>query len=267
MRIVSKVFYYIRYRLGWFHTLQNFPKGESKDSVLKLDVYSKKTVALIPHADDEIIGLGTLLSNDKSIELVYFGYLGTNYTDENYKVRINEFKEYCSFSNIKYSIYDSNSIEKIKDAKIILLPSLVDWHEEHRKLNFLLKDICSAHGLHPQIVWYNISVYCSVTNKVRYIFQERKEQRKKYRDFKRIYVSQNSLPILRFKIKERLYGREVNRYSAEKFLYFNFDEWLMVVDRFEKNHFEDGFTEIKKNLNDLQKVDKISKRIYCSILG
>ena len=41
----------------------------------------------------------------------------------------------------------------------------------------------------------------------------------------------------------------------------------MVVDRFEKNNFEDGFTEIKKNLNDLQKVDKISKRIYCSILG
>ena len=75
------------------------------------------------------------------------------------------------------------------------------------------------------------------------------------------------MPILRFKIKERLYGREVNRYSAEKFLYFNFDEWLMVVDRFEKNNFEDGFTEIKKNLNDLQKVDKISKRIYCSILG
>lgn len=68
-------------------------------------------------------------------------------------------------------------------------------------------------------------------------------------------------------IKERLYGKEVNMYSAEKFLCFKFDEWIRVIDRFESNHFDDDFIEIKKYINDLQRVDKISRRIYSLILG
>ena len=267
MRIVDKTVYYIRWRLSWINTLRNFRRDINKDFIPKLDIANKKAVAFIPHADDELIGLGTLLSSNKSIELIYFGYLGTNNTDENYNIRMAEFSKYCSFSNIKYSIYAASSIKKIKEAKIILLPSLVDWHEEHRKLNFLLKDICSAYELHPQIIWYNISVYCSILDKAKYVFQGHKEQRKKFRDFKKIYVSQNSLPVLRFMIKERLYGKEVNMYSAEKFLCFKFDEWIRVIDRFESNHFDDDFIEIKKYINDLQRVDKISRRIYSLILG
>lgn len=139
MRIVDKTVYYIRWRLSWINTLRNFRRDINKDFIPKLDIANKKAVAFIPHADDELIGLGTLLSSNKSIELIYFGYLGTNNTDENYNIRMAEFSKYCSFSNIKYSIYDASSIKKIKEAKIILLPSLVDWHEEHRKLNFYLR--------------------------------------------------------------------------------------------------------------------------------
>lgn len=73
MRIVDKTVYYIRWRLSWINTLRNFRRDINKDFIPKLDIANKKAVAFIPHADDELIGLGTLLSSNKSIELIYFG--------------------------------------------------------------------------------------------------------------------------------------------------------------------------------------------------
>lgn len=264
MVIFKKLFNYIRNRLRW---LNYFYKDKTRNkNFIELNADGKECIALIPHADDELIGMGTLLSKARNIRLVYFEYLGSNYNEDNRKIREEEFQLYCSKLNVKYSHYDKEAEKKILSADIVFLPSLVDWHSEHRRLNYILKDLLNNSGKKPQVVWYNISVYGDISEHACFITETKADIRKKYNDLSTIYISQKNLPVSRFKIKERLYGKHIGKYAAEKYIWLEYEYWSEIVDIFKLKYENDELITLKQKLNDFDSINRISDTIYKDIM-
>ncbi|MBP3817228.1 MAG: hypothetical protein J6H31_02900 [Butyrivibrio sp.] len=260
----EKVLRYFHNRLKWYNSLLKAKSTETIPDVFNTE--GKKCIALIPHADDELLGMGTLLSKDKSIKLIYFEFLGSDYSEENKTTRQNEFKSFCSKLGIEFDYFGEAAKNAIKNADMVLLPSLIDWHDEHRKLNYILRDVLESSDSNPKIAWYNISVYNSSDMHAEYVFESKNELRKKYELFVTTYISQKRIPVLRFKVKERLYGRHVGEYAAEKFFVFEYSTWLNLIDEFQKHDLNPDMEKMKKSIDSFDLIDAISKRVYEEIM-
>lgn len=101
---------------------------------------------IVPHSDDELIGCHQFIRhNINNATLFYCGFTGKNKTQENHIVRLDEFKKYCEQSNCKYVVSSENVKEDLysylDEAKpdIVAIPSMVDWHSEHRVINYYIR--------------------------------------------------------------------------------------------------------------------------------
>ena len=122
---------------------------------------------IVPHADDELIGCHQFIRhNINNATLFYCGFTGKNKTQENHIVRLDEFKKYCEQSNCKYVVSSENVKEDLysylDEAKpdIVAIPSMVDWHSEHRVINYYIRDYINSHR-NPcikSVLWYHLSV-------------------------------------------------------------------------------------------------------------
>lgn len=230
-----------------------------------------RILIIAPHADDELLSSYSILSRtDCDVWVYYCGFTGL-YKDSNSRmIRYNEIAQLCSSLNVSFvdgkgqdsqlhDFLENNLFDKI------LIPSLVDWNFEHRKISCLLINSLQKMKTMPQIYWYSITVPIETSETLQYMLMNRVEQRKKYLLFKRIYRSQSFMPIHRFKINERINGHNIKHYAAETFMPISYEQLVYSVNRLEK---DENLIQIlngtKYQINNIILVRRISEKIYTS---
>lgn len=223
--------------------------------------YGKKTVILIPHADDEWVGCSSLVKNGSDI-LLYD--MDMNGGDDKFlhEARYNELLKISTLYNkplLKVGLSRSLSlIEIIKKEKpqMICVPFFFDWHPEHIEVMGILRQALLNLEYDVDIAMYQVSMPIP-RNCITHIKPMSKiEWKRKWKMFEGIYKSQTGIPYKRFAINERVNGAVCESYAGEAFVYCgasawlaNYDEWLLTSD------------EIKEALMYLQSIEKINQTV------
>lgn len=229
-----KVLYYFRCFKWYFFLVFTKMKPRKHNYVLSEEWYQKGKVLLIaPHADDELLSSYTLIKRCPNISIYYCGFTGSNQTEENRKIRYNEIEALCKKCNVPmiYGEGDCKNLAKtIGDYDTLIIPSIVDWHPEHRKVSYLLYNILQGNNKQFNIITYSVTVPNESCNRVLAVPMTKKEQNEKYTLFYRFYHSQSFMPIYRFRINERINGYHVKVYSSELFLECPYEKWLVETN-------------------------------------
>lgn len=265
-------------RSQWKRDFHNEIRSDKKNKVSQLPRFNEKQLFLVPHADDDLLGGYALAQlQADSIMLGYYGLTGSDVSPENKKVRDNEFQNYTKEANLKkVTIYDIETlrcITKENKIKIFFLPSIVDWHPEHRKLNYDLYDALfhdSENDINGyRILWYCISVPI-VCEDMYIVPMTEKKQSEKYDMFQQIYHSQAHMPLRRFQYEECISGHYGGCHSGESFLEISVREWKEIVETLRKEEPDRGnivrFNLLKKEINSIRRIRETSKSLYKLLL-
>lgn len=223
--------------------------------------YGKKTVILIPHADDEWVGCSSLVKNGSDI-LLYD--MDMNGGDDKllHEARYNELSKISILYNkplLKVGLNKSLSlIETITKEKpeLICVPFFFDWHPEHIEVMSILRQALLNLKFDVDIAMYQVSMPIP-RNCITHIYPMPKlEWKQKWKTFEEIYKSQTGIPYKRFAINERVNGAVCGSYAGESFVYCkasvwlaNYKDWLLTLE------------EIKEARMNLQSIEKINKSV------
>ena len=213
--------------------------------------YGKKTVILIPHADDEWVGCSSLVKNGSDI-LLYDMDMNGGDDKVLHEARYNELLKISTLYNkplLKVGLSRSLSlIEIIKKEK--------PGHPEHIGVMGILRQALLNLEYDVDIAMYQVSMPIP-RNCITHINPMSKiEWKRKWKTFEKIYKSQTGIPYKRFAINERVNGAVCESYAGEAFVFCsasdwlaNYDEWLLTSD------------EIKEALMYLQSIEKINQTV------
>ena len=275
-------FYYgkINYLLSciqWFIFLLIYKlKHKSTASFLQKPqkIVEGKTLLIAPHADDELLSSFTLLKRVKDITVYYCEFTGSNKSDDNKKKRFDEIVTLCDLMNISFISGDETS-SSLKNAivegefDVIVIPSIVDWHPQHRLVSYNLLDVIEEIKQHITLYSYSVTVPNESGREVLYMPLTKYEQEEKYNIFSKVYLSQSFMPLYRFQINERINGICSGSYAAEPFLIHPIPEWKCEVTRIraEENSSSNSkfmllAEELKYNLGKMNKIRSLSREMY-----
>lgn len=223
--------------------------------------YGKKTIILIPHADDEWVGCSSLVINGSDIFLYD---MDMNGGDDKvlHEARYNELSKISTLYKkplFKVGLNKSLSlIETITKEKpqMICVPFFFDWHPEHIEVMGILRQALLNLEYDVDIAMYQVSMPIP-RNCITHINPMSKiEWKRKWKTFEEIYKSQIGIPYKRFAINERVNGAVSESYAGEAFVYCgasvwlaNYDEWLLTSD------------EKKEAFMNLQSIEKINQTV------
>lgn len=261
----------------WKYDIKQISRHKHGDKE-RLPYFVGKQLFLVPHADDDLLG-GYALAKQQGLGLCmgYYGMTGSAQDVNNKKTRDKEFEKYISEMKLGYyKINSSNDILDIvkKDnVKVIYLPSLIDWHPEHRKINYDLYDALSfadSKRLESmQIIWYSITVPIECGDKVIVPMSE-ELQKEKYQLFMQIYQSQLHMPLQRFMYQEQINAMGSGSYAAEVFMQLTIDSWMRCVESVrpdEPDHsIINEYNMLKPEINSIKRIRVKSKKYYEDLL-
>ncbi len=227
---------------------------------------------LVPHADDDLLG-GYAISKLQKGNIVYgfYGLTGSNDDPKNKEIRDKEFILYTDMIDVPYrkisNIYDLRRIIEDLDIHVVYLPSIIDWHPEHRKLNYdlytVLEELTPNYDL--RIIWYCVTVPIR-SGKSLLVPMTELEQAEKYNCFEKIYVSQRHMPINRFRIEERINALGTDSYAAEMCLPIALDDWKRIVTSYKVDEPTGEsvreLEQLKNKLNNIIDITRASQTLY-----
>lgn len=139
-----------------------------------------RILILTPHADDETLGCGGFLikaiNKNKTVKVVLFSDNSDSLPDENtemaIELRLDEFKKAMyslgikNYINLNLSKKDFTFSKKVIslvneiindfNPEVILLPSFLDNHDQHRILNLIFYEVCKKIGFSPKVMLYEV---------------------------------------------------------------------------------------------------------------
>lgn len=265
-------------RRQWRRDFHREVKPDKRCRVSQLPQFDEKQLFLVPHADDDLLGGYALVRlQADSIMFGYYGLTGSNKNLENKRVRDVEFQNYTKKLNIKSVIIRNvdilRRVIKENEIKVFFLPSVIDWHPEHRKMNYDLYDAifqdCNNDINGYRIFWYCISVPI-VCDDLYIVPMTEKEQSEKYHIFQKIYHSQAHMPLQRFRYEECISGYSGDCYSGESFLEVSISKWKEITEVLRGEEPDRGniyhFNMLKKEINSVSRIREKSKLLYQLLL-
>lgn len=257
---------------------------KNQQSILKKSNYvndnewykSANILLVVPHADDELLSSYTLLKNASNLAVYYCGFVGTNPNKSNLIRRKKEIEDLCKKLSVPI-IHGNGDCMNFETTiingnyDILVIPLIVDWHFEHRKISYMLSDILVNSKIFPQLYCYSVTVPNESDDIINVIELTQEEQKQKYALFKDIYISQKFMPLYRFKINERIYGLQAGVYAAETFQPYTLNQWLEQINIVRKAERRgDGkivqiLSMLKINLSNMKTIRKLSKEFYLSL--
>lgn len=224
-------------------------------------------LVIAPHADDELIGCYQLIKNYSSnVTVFYCSFLGSNYSDNNRVIRENEIKNYINSQGI--GLYISSPKQIAKDLLCVIntikpnyvfIPSIIDWHPEHRKVNIIIADIVKNFPFY--IGWYHVSLPIPGDFVSAYSSMTETEQKNKWSSMQSFYTSQLHMDIERFVLVEKLSGE--TDYAREVYMILSDDRFLSIVQN--AIDIEEHLDNLKTILGDLNKMYKQTNAFYRKI--
>lgn len=249
-------------------------RPQKPNYTLSDDWYLNERVLLIaPHADDELLSSYTLIKRCPNIAVYYCGFTGSNNSEDNRRIRYNEIKSVCRECGVPiiYGGGDCNNLEQVmRSFDTIVIPSVVDWHFEHRKVSYLIYDILQRTKQVFNIYTYSVTVPNESDGNVIALTMTKKEQNEKYSLFYKLYHSQRFMPIFRFRINERINGHHSNAYSAEVFLRCSYNNWVneikYIMDRELTGSLElEALLRALDDTDDMKNIRRVSSKLYSFI--
>lgn len=280
MHKIKQIILYLigkRHKMLWKYDIKQISRHKQGDKE-RLPYFVGKQLFLVPHADDDLLaGYALAKQQGCSLRMGYYGMTGSTQDVNNKKTRNKEFEKYIS--EMKLGHYKINSFNDILDivkkdsVKVIYLPSLIDWHPEHRKVNYDLYDALSfidgkwLEGM--RIIWYSITVPIECRNKVIVPMSE-EQQKEKYQLFMQIYHSQLHMPLQRFKYQEQINAMGSGSYAAEVFMQLTIDIWKRCVESMRTDEPDHGtineYNMLKAEINSIKRIRLKSKKYYEDLL-
>ena len=217
-----------------------------------------RVLLIAPHADDELIGCHQIISsNADSTTVVYCGFLGSNPTDDNKKVRELEIKDYVASQRSSILVSSPENIKTdlsrlITDTNpsVICLPSVVDWHPEHRQINYILDEVLSSSSWRGQVLWYHVSLPIPAQYVNCYSGMSKKQHTHKWSTMKTYYPSQLHMDIKRFRFVERVLQNTV--FAVETYIVQDYNQWKESLNILGNKTINE--TELKQSLGDIEKM-------------
>ena len=224
----------------------------------------KKILIIVPHPDDELIGCDSIISKYRErVTVFYSGMLGSDYSEQNRLTRTREFEDYCKQLNVDYYVncgdIQSGINRLLKDSSFgyIFIPTIVDWHNEHRELFKISTDTIRNEHPDVRVFCYQVTVPFPPKYITHYSEMTQSEQREKWNRFRRVYVSQRFMPIQRFKTVEKSYSPKGQMIIAEVF--------MELKGSFDTDNYVCGIE--KKEINNLAAILKSANGEYERIFG
>lgn len=264
--------------IKWYCFYKEQKESLQKFNYIKEDKWFKNTkiLLIVPHADDELLSSYTLLRYASNVMVYYCGFTGIAPSESNRVRRRKEIENLCDklsvpiiHGNGDCTNFESTIINGEYD--ILVIPLIVDWHPEHRKISYMLSDVLVHNNISPKIYCYSVTVPNESEGIINVIELTQEEQSRKYALFQEVYISQRFMPLYRFKINERIYGLQAGIYAAETFQPYSLNKWLeqiSIVKKAEDNGDEkvvQMISSLKKNLSDMKITRKLSKEFYLSL--
>lgn len=243
-------------------------QSHKKYKIEKYNLDAEKILIIVPHADDELIGCYQFMkSTNAKVRLFYCNMTGSNTDVNNKDIRKNEFKELCHKNGFEYSVSDEIIEQSLNKAireynpDAIFLPSIVDWHPQHREVNDITRTILYNTGKKPKMIWYQVTVPIDYKWVNYYVPMNKHQQNEKWEMFSHAYKSQNSMPLMRLKYNERIAGGYFSEYAAEVFCVMSFGDWENYMCIYTEVSLGRLMT-LKCSINDLRRVRKEAAYIY-----
>lgn len=257
-KIICFIKHFFR-RLVWEIQVRNLPV-EFIEIKRRAKTFSAngKVLVIAPHADDELIGCHQIICNHAiNTTIFYCSFLGTNPSDENRRVREREIKRYagtlhCSLflSSPEHILEDLRGLINDNHPSVICLPSVVDWHSEHRQVNYILSEVLSTSKWQGQIIWYHVTLPIPAQYVNCYSEMNRKQHTLKWNMMKTCYRSQLQMDIKRFQFIERIIKND--NYATETYINMSYLEWTDSLELIlSKDYCFDSF---KQSLGDINKM-------------
>lgn len=213
------------------------------------------------------------MANQADTVLFYCNFVGHNTSYSNRQTRRAEFisfadrhrlRYYLSEDDIKVESYLASIISTERPSRI-LLPSLIDWHEQHRLANKILLDALSNAEFTGdiEILWYNISVPMPARFISAIVPMDRLEYRRKWRAFRAHYPSQAHINVRRFKFVER--HTDYGAFAAEPYCRVSTEAITRSTRKVEDCSGE--LDSLKNLLINYRKVYRAADHLYTTILG
>lgn len=259
----------------WKSEFNSLKLAAERETVKVLEKQEGKILLLVPHADDELLAAYELTKTE-DVLLCYCGFTGENLNENNRIRRKEEYQNYVSCVDAK-TVFSNDLVQELPDLiqkhqiKTLVLPSIVDWHFEHRLVNYLAKSACERAMITPDILWYTVTIPFVQTDR-RVLLMTIEQQEEKYNVFRKVYLSQAHMPLERFKLLERLAGMGAGGYAAESFLPLSYTAWSEATMRVQRAEgmSEDTFIQkikgLKMMINSLCAVRQASAEIYAELL-
>lgn len=278
MNIIRKIgqkILYLKRCYHWYECYKKYCVLPRRDNYIEdISWLNEGRILLIaPHADDELLSSYSLLTKAKNIVVYYCGFTGSNHEESNRIIRKNEIEAVCKNLNIPIfdgcgACYNLKEVLTAENFKSIVIPSIVDWHPEHRKVSYILYNIMKEINITPKIYSYSVTVPNESKRKISCVPLTKVEFKKKYELFKRIYKSQLFMPLYRFKINERINGYNINMYAAEVFCYYELNEWkentlvFMSAESVNDKRLIEMSISLGESLGNLEELRILSSNMY-----
>ena len=229
---------------------------------------SDKIVIISPHPDDELIScLNTILHFNKKSTIVYTGLTGYN-SDEKI-VRTKEFQSFCNDIDVECIILDEDWKASIANIFLntrfdaVFIPSYIDWHWEHREVCSVVTQLLDSCNYRGKLFWYQVRVPIPTERITHYNKYDNVAAKNKWKLFKKVYKSQNFMPLYRLKQTENRYVMKNKRCYAEVFWKITVYDSKYIVDAISNktDFLDNGKNKINNLLQILEFSNYISEEI------
>jgi len=259
MSIIKHLVGLYRYA-AWRYQCSKVDEKIINDNVSIVDS-KERYLILAPHSDDEWVGASRIIVDENYETVLCCMNMPGGDSDDIRKKRIEEFVHTAQNYNRTYRACRGNLGEIISEVKpsVIMVPFIVDWHDEHIEvIKLLAKQIETAGCIEDfRIMMYQVSVPIPTSFITHMIMMNRRERKEKWKHFKYVYKTQESFPFQRFSINEVINGKIFNSHAAEVFCLMNSLEWINFINKLCPSNSERK--EMKERINNLISIREYTK--------
>ena len=225
-----------------------------------------KVLVISPHADDELIGCHELLKLDNiEAKMLYVGLLG--YQKDNATVRqkrLDEYLAYCEKVYRKCRICSKDWKNDIREEihngyTDIFVPSIIDWHWEHREVSYTVIKYVIENDLPINVFFYQVTVPLSCISNYSIANDH------KWNVFLEVYKSQSFMPIQRFKLFSGCYEINGIKKTIEPYYQLTKNDMNSIIYEYELTNMKQ-LDDSKKWINNFTKIRQISTSYWKHVI-
>lgn len=207
-------------------------KIKSKHSALQLKKESS-FIIIQPHADDEWIGCGSLISSPNYKVCLCNADMEGGDTEGTHLARRKETEALAGMYKRPIHILSNNKVNSLKELlekekpDVVFVPYIIDWHKEHIEVLHILKsaidELCVNWKL--SIGMYQVTIPIRLENVTHISPMNVHTWKVKWKIFREVYQTQSNFPWYRVSRNEIIQGKRFGCECCEVFCLMDKEKW------------------------------------------